>query len=165
MATLQQLREGVSEFWDTLMEGWQSLYRRAYGALTHFRPGRAGGRNAGGTLATRGVGWAMLPAEVVDQGDRVLVRLEAPGMDLADLDIEVTDNYLVVRGEKQTEQERTEGNYFVSECAYGSFERAIPLPDEIAPDQARARYRNGVLRVELPKPAAHRRKTVEVKAG
>jgi HSP20 family protein len=78
-------------------------------------------------------------------------------MERDDFDLQVLDDYLVVRGEKQLERERTEGQYHVTECAYGSFERAIPLPGEVETGKARARYTRGVLRVELPKTAGGRR--------
>ena len=48
--------------------------------------------------------------------------------------------------------------------AYGRFERAIPLPDEVESEQAKASYRNGVLRIELPKSGSRRRRTIEVNA-
>ena len=77
--------------------------------------------------------------------------------------MQVQDDYLVVRGEKQMSQERTEGGYRISECAYGSFERAIPLPAGVEPDGASASYKRGVLRVELPKSVQHRRRGITVK--
>ena len=82
-----------------------------------------------------------------------------------DFDIQVLDQYLVVRGEKQVERERSEGRYHVTECAYGSFERAIPLPEEVESAKAKASYKKGVLRVELPKSAASRRRTIHVDVG
>ena len=60
------------------------------------------------------------------------------------------------------EQARSEGRYHVVECAYGSFERAIPLPDDLDTDKATASYRRGILKVELPKTAAARAKSVMV---
>jgi HSP20 family protein len=65
---------------------------------------------------------------------------------------------LIVRGEKGIQKEHTEGHYHVKECAYGRFERAIGLPDEVDSDQAQAGYKNGILRIELPKSVNKRRK-------
>ena len=64
------------------------------------------------------------------------------------------DDYLVVQGEKQVEQEHKRGRYRITECAYGRFERAIPLPENVDADRATEKYRHGVLRVELPKTNA-----------
>jgi len=166
MATLQQISEGVGEAWGSLMDGWRRLYRRAAGAITRFSPGRrerwTGDTQQSRALALRSAGWGVLACEVYDDDDRVIVRLEAPGMEKDDFDLQVEDDYLVVRGEKQMAQERTEGGYHITECAYGSFERAIPLPAGVETEGASASYSRGVLRVELPKSAQHRRRSISV---
>lgn len=168
MSTLHQLREGLNEAWDTLVDGWQRLYRRASGAITRFTPGKKAREDEPGIgheMTVRSAGWGVLAAEVFDDDDQIVVRLEAPGMEKDDFDLQVLDNYLVIRGEKHYEKERTEGQYRVTECAYGHFERAIPLPEEVESDKAHATYKKGVLRVELPKSACGRRRkvTVEIK--
>jgi len=113
-------------------------------------------------VARRSAGWGVLASEVFDDDDNIVVRLEAPGMDKDDFELKVLDDHLVVRGEKRVERERTEGRYHVSECAYGRFERAIPLPEHVESGKAHAKYKNGVLRVDLPKAAPRRRRTVKV---
>ena len=165
MSTLQQFREGMNQAWDTLVDGWRDLYRRAASAITRFTPHRPKGELVAGDkeeIAIRSSGWGVLAAEIFDDDDRVIVRLEAPGMEPGEFKLEVVDDMLVVRGEKQIQRERTEGRYHVSECAYGSFERAIQLPDEVESEKASARYRRGVLRVELPKSVARRRQRIKV---
>jgi HSP20 family protein len=165
MATLQQISEGLGEAWGSLLDGWRRLYRRAAGAITRFSPGSSAGRletQQGREIALRNAGWGVLACEVYDDDDRVVVRLEAPGMEKDDFDLQVVDDHLVVRGEKQMAAERTEGGYRISECAYGSFERAIPLPAEVEADGASASYRRGVLRVDLPKLQQHRRRNITV---
>lgn len=166
MIPMNQLREGLNEAWDTLLDGWQRLYRRAASAITRFTPGKkaeeGADAEAGQEIAVRSAGWSVLAAEVFDDDNAIVVRLEAPGMEKADFDLEVLDNYLMIRGEKQVERERTEGRYHVTECAYGRFERTIPLPEGVESGRAQAGYKNGVLRVELPKLASRRRKTIKV---
>lgn len=164
MSTLHQLREGLNEAWGTLWDGWQRLYRRAAGAITRFTPARHEEESTARDLALRSSGWGVLAAEVFHDDDRVVVRLEAPGLDSADFDVQVLEDCLVVRGEKRIARERTQGRFHVTECAYGCFERAIPLPEAVQSDQAHASYRNGVLRVELPRAAQARRKTIAVQA-
>jgi HSP20 family protein len=93
----------------------------------------------------------MLGGDVFEDEQRVVVRLEAPGMNKGDFDIQVQGDALVVRGEKRFERESTEGRWRVLQCAYGSFLRTVPLPAAVKGEQARASYRNGVLKVELPK--------------
>ncbi len=166
MSTLKQFRNGLNEAWDSLLDGWQRLYRRAAGAITRYTPGKKQtGKGAGAKgreLARRNAGWGILAAEVFDDDDRVVVSVEAPGMKRGDFDIEVLGNHLVVRGEKQMRREHSEGAYRISECAYGRFERAIPLPDAVESGKASASYKKGVLRIELPKKASSRRKRIKV---
>lgn len=165
MSTLQQIREDVTHAWDRVVDGWGQLFRRAAGALTRFTPGAHGGDAAEGSrgdMAIRGSRWGLLAAEVYDDDERVVVRLEVPGLDKNDFDLQVVDNYLVVRGEKRIASERTEGRYHVQECAFGRFERAIALPDDVETARATAEYENGVLRVELPKSPTGRRRTIPI---
>lgn len=168
MATWQQLRESVNRAWDSLLDGWNQLYHRASGAITRFIPG-SGKENETDKETTdivrRSSGWGVLAAEVFDDAKNVVVRLEAPGLDPDEIDLRVMDNMLVVRGEKRLQREHNDGRYHVLECAYGSFERAIPLPDEVDSNQARADYKRGVLRVELPKSGNRRPNTIKVKVN
>lgn len=152
---LDDLKHGFGNIWDSMAEGWQRLREGAVGALTRFRPGEHG------TLPARSEvddsfywpshGWSLLGGDVFEDDQRLVVRLEVPGMDKADFDIEVQDDLLVVRGEKRFEKESTQGRYRLLQCAYGSFRRVVPLPAQVLADQAKAGYRNGVLRIELPK--------------
>lgn len=154
MATWQQLRENVSRAWDSLVDGWHQLYERASGAITRFVPGASKlnpTEKEQHELARRSSGWGVLAAEVSDDKKCVIVRLEAPGLEPDEIDIQVVNSMLVVRGEKRLQKEHEDGRYHVVECAYGSFERAIPLPAEIDLNNAKANYKHGVLRVELPK--------------
>lgn len=160
MSPLQQFREGIGMAWDALLEGWQQLFRRAGRAITRFYPrGRSGEMVSREDNADviRNVGWGVLAAEVVEDDEKILVRLEAPGMDREDFDIEVSDGALVVRGEKRYQREDAGSTWYVAECAYGGFQRVIPLPAAVDAKAARASYRQGVLRIELPKAAPRRR--------
>jgi HSP20 family protein len=166
MSTLHQMQEGLNEAWGTLVDGWQRLYRHAAGAITRFTPGKRTreGADAGEQQVTvRSAGWGVLAAEVFDDDDKIVVRLEAPGLEKEDFDLQVMEGYLVVRGEKQVAREHSEGQFYVTECAYGRFERAIPLPDEVQADKAHASYKNGVLRVEFPRTEPVRRRKISVK--
>ena len=159
MSALQQFKEGLGQAWDAVVEGWRQLFQRAGRALTRFRPG--GDEEEGREVAVRSSGWGLLAAEVSEGDKTVTVRLEIPGLEKEDLDVEVEDQTLVVRGEKRISREHRGDTYHLTECAYGRFQRVIPLPAPVDPARARARYRNGVLEVELPKTAAARRVSVK----
>ncbi len=153
MKTMDELRSGVASAWESLTEGWDGLRTRAAQALTRFRPGEKSNLPAAAELdePLAGSGWGLIGGDVFEDEQRVVVRLEAPGMDKRDFELEVVGDALIVRGEKRFERERSEGRWRVVQCAYGSFHRSVPLPAAVNADQAQASYRNGVLRVELPK--------------
>jgi len=151
MATFQHISEGAGAVWHNLVDGWRNLSRRASRAITRFTLGRDTVSGGSQEMNERSAGWGVLACEVFDNDKNIIVRLEAPGMEKDDFDLQVIENYLLVRGKKQMTKERTEGGYHISECAYGRFERAIPLHDEVEIKKAKASYKQGVLRVELPK--------------
>ena len=152
---LDDLKHGFGNIWDSMAEGWQRLREGAVGALTRFRPGERSAMPARSEVDDSfywpSHGWSLLGGDLFEDDQRLLVRLEIPGMDKADFDIEVQDDLLVVLGEKRFESESTQGRYRLLQCAYGSFRRVVPLPTQVLADQARASYRDGVLRIELPK--------------
>lgn len=166
MEQLQQLRRGLNRAWDGLVEGWQHLWHNAAEAVTRFTPSREE-EGAADTrqLLSQASQWGVLPAEVRETGDAIKVRLEAPGMEADDFDLQAQGDLLVVRGEKRANREERDGDYLRVESAYGRFERAIPLPAEVDADGAQARYRRGVLHVTLPKSSRERSRRVEVQTG
>lgn len=165
MSTLQQLREGLEHTWDSLAEGWSHLRDRASQALTRFQPGYRDGslETADEQFLRHSARWGLLAAEVQETSDSVQIKLEAPGMSADGFDIQIHNgNVAVIRGEKQVRHEQKEGRYHIMECAYGQFERAIPLPAEVDETDARARYRDGVLHLRLPKSPAAMARRIEV---
>jgi HSP20 family protein len=97
------------------------------------------------------IGWSMLGGDLFEDDKRVVVRVEVPGMEKDELNVEVQDDRVLIHGEKRFEREDTEGRYRLLQCAYGNFRRVVVLPAAVLPDQAKATYKNGVLRLELPK--------------
>ena len=92
------------------------------------------------------------------------VEAELPGVDENDIDVEVVDNVLTIRGEKRFEKrdEDKKGGYHYVERAYGSFARSVPLPAEIDPERVEAVFKNGVLKLTLPKPPEAQRRAHKV---
>ncbi|MFP5419265.1 MAG: Hsp20/alpha crystallin family protein [Gammaproteobacteria bacterium] len=164
---LDELKEGFASMWDSVADGWRHLTQSAAGAITRFRPGESSNLPAHGDIDddayTPGRSWAMLGGDVFESDDRLVIRLEIPGMEKDDIAINVRDDALVVTGEKRFAREDTEGRWRVMQCAYGSFRRVVPLPVPVLAEQAQASYRNGVLRVALPKAAPGKPKSFSVK--
>ena len=111
---------------------------------------RGGGQRALPPLS-RGL-WAP-QVEVFDRGNNLVVRAELPGLSREDVDVEVDDDALVIRGERHNDVEDEHDGYYRSERSYGSFYRAIPLPEGVDPNACNANFKDGVLEVTLPKPA------------
>lgn len=151
----ENLKDNVGSLWENLADGWRHLRTSTASALTSFKPGEKTDLPAAGEvdddLFQPGRGWAMLAGDVFEADDRLVVRLEVPGLSKDDLDIQVRDDRLVISGEKRFERENTQGRWRVMQSAYGNFRRVVPLTVPVKPDEAKASYKNGVLRVELPK--------------
>lgn len=92
--------------------------------------------------------------DVFTEGDTLFVRAELPGIDPANLTVEVEGTVLHIEGEKREEHEIEEGDRFVRECRYGSFKRDVMLPEGVLPESIDARFDNGVLTVSVPLPQA-----------
>ena len=165
-----QLKQGADQVWESLSEGWRELSARASGALTRFRSA-SGDPPAGDSPAARQgrlpqmAGWAFMAADVFDDADKVIVRIEAPGLQRVDFSVELDGDVLTVRGEKRIDRETTEGRWRVVQCAYGSFRRDVALPVPVKADKTQASYRDGVLRVELPKADQARVRRVAVQTA
>jgi HSP20 family protein len=168
MNKLDQFKQGIGHAWESLTEGWRDLSQRAGSALTRFRPdsatSAAEGAAAAEDLPAMG-GWAFMAADVFDDDDKVVVRLEAPGMRREDFNIELDGDLLSVWGEKRLERESSRGRWRVMQCAYGSFRRDVPLPVPVNGEKTRAIYRDGVLRIELPKAEGARTRRIDVRVG
>lgn len=165
MSTIEELRDGLGQALFTVAEGWHQLRQRAAQALTRFTSERPAGEveTAADQVAGRASRWGLLAAELRENDTHLALRLEAPGLDPDDFEIRVVDDYLVVGGEKRVERERRHGHYHMMECAYGRFERAIPLPAAVDEDHIEARYRQGVLTVILPKVQPSRTNRIKIK--
>ena len=79
------------------------------------------------------------------------IKLDVPGMDESDLSLEVKDDVLVIRGQKQEKSEDKDKHYYRIERSYGAFQRTLALPDDANADEIEARLDNGVLRLEIPR--------------
>lgn len=101
--------------------------------------------------------------DVSETKSDIIVKLEIPGMDPKDLDLSLSDGTLTIKGEKKREHEEKDENYHCIERSYGSFVRSIPLPKEVKHDKVSASYKNGVLKVVLPKSEEARTKEVKIK--
>ena len=111
-----------------------------------------------------GRGWS--PAvDMVDKKDEIVLRADLPGPEQKDIQVNVENGMLNIRGSRQDERETKEDDYYYSERWSGSFTRTIPLPAGIDPEKIRATFKNGVLEVHVPKSAQATGKSIEIKAA
>ena len=105
--------------------------------------------------------------EITEDATGLSVRAELPGLEEKDVEVELTKDHLILKGEKRDESERTEGQTHYTERSFGSFQRAVPLSFEIEEDKVEATFKKGILTVKLPKTSRARSETkkVSVKAA
>ena len=109
---------------------------------------------------------AMVPTMDVAETDKEIeITAELPGLEEKDVQINVADNILTIRGEKKAEKEQKDKNYRMVERSYGAFERSLELPEGVNADAIKASIDKGVLKVTVPKPAPAQVKKIEVKSA
>jgi HSP20 family protein len=106
-----------------------------------------------------------LPAvDVFDRKDAVVLKAELAGMNPDDIEIEVEDNVLTIKGERKFEERVDDERYYRVERRYGNFQRSLALPQGVRPEEIAAAYDDGILTVTVPKAEEEKPKKIEVKA-
>jgi len=127
-----QLRQNIDEMFDRFLGDWSggmNWLDKPFGTFGSFMP----------------------EVDVSETSKEVRVTAELPGMEQKDLEVSFLDGAVTIKGEKRQEHEEETGGMYRSERQYGTFERTIPLPSEVDPDKGQASFKNGVLRITLPK--------------
>ncbi|MFN0146728.1 MAG: Hsp20/alpha crystallin family protein [Dehalococcoidia bacterium] len=114
-------------------------------------------RNGGEEL-----GAAALGLDVFETNEEYVVKAAIPGVDPKDVDIQVEDDVLTIKGEFQQKDEANEENYLRRELRYGAFQRSLRLPPTVDAEKAAASFEHGVLKLTLPKKAEARAKTIKI---
>ena len=101
-------------------------------------------------------------AELIEKDDALHLKLEVPGMEAKDLDIQVMADQVAIAGERKSETKSESNGSTRSEFRYGKFQRIIPLPVRIQNTNVTAEYKNGILNLTLPKSEEEKNKVVKV---
>jgi HSP20 family protein len=101
--------------------------------------------------------------DVSETKDNFVVKAEVPGIDAKDIDISLSGDVLTIKGEKKQEREEREEDYHLVERSYGGFSRSVRLPAEVESGKIKASYKNGILKVTLPKSEKVKAKEVKIK--
>jgi HSP20 family protein len=136
---LESFRNEMDRLWDTFFEG--KPRRRKAGEDGEWFPS----------------------LDVSETKSDIVVKVELPGMDPKDVDISLSDGLLTIKGERKYEKEEKEEDYHFIERSFGTFARMVRLPKEVKRDKISASYKNGILKVILPKSEEARTKEIKIK--
>jgi HSP20 family protein len=119
--------------------------------------------NPFGELETMNDAWS--PAvDVFETDNEIVIKAELPGMDAKDIDIRIEENKLLLKGERRFAKETKNENYHRVERSYGNFSRAFSLPAFVDEAKVRAEYKDGLLKVALPKKETTKPKQIKIAA-
>ncbi|HVT96457.1 MAG TPA: Hsp20/alpha crystallin family protein [Acidobacteriaceae bacterium] len=136
-----------------------ALQNRMNSLFQDFNRGQSEGEAAFTTAAF------VPPVDIYEDEHKIVLKLEVPGMKENELDIQLENNVLTVKGERKFEKEEKEENFHRIERRYGSFYRSFTIPNTVNPEGVKANYDAGVLRVELEKRAEAKPKQIKVAVG
>lgn len=91
------------------------------------------------------------PVDILEKGNEVILKIDLPEMNQNEIDIKVEENTLIIQGERKFVKETSDTNYLQIERPYGTFRRTVAFPREIDQEKVKAAYKDGVLRVVLPR--------------
>ena len=103
--------------------------------------------------------------DVVEKDDAFVVTCDLPGVDMKDLEVNIANNVLTIKGEKKDSREVKEAKVYRQESWFGSFQRTLSLPDIVDPDKIEAVMKDGVLKITLPKKEEVKPKQIAVKVS
>jgi len=147
---LQQLREEMDRLFDGFFS--RSVVPGGRRDLWNWEPFRAFG----------GDGRFAAPIDLKESDKEYTVEAELPGMSEKDIELELHDGMLTLKGEKRSERDEKKDDYHVTERSFGSVRRTIRVPDGVDEDRISANFKNGVLTVTLPKSKEAQKKARKI---
>ncbi|MBI2623568.1 MAG: Hsp20/alpha crystallin family protein [Candidatus Liptonbacteria bacterium] len=105
-----------------------------------------------------------LTIDVYQTPSEIVIESTIAGVNPEDLDIDVTNDSVTIRGARKREKEVKDEDYFYRECYWGRFSRSVILPQEINPEDAEVSFKNGILSIRLPKLVRRKSKKLKIKA-
>ena len=123
--------------------------------------------NEGYTTGRRedGFGSWIPPVDIFEKAENLVIRVEVPGIDKDDLDVQIENGVLTLRGERHRDQDVTDENAYRVERLFGSFTRSFTLPTTVDPSRVGASYKDGILEIVVPKMEEAKPKKVKIQAA
>lgn len=100
--------------------------------------------------------------DIYEKDNNIIIEAEIPGAKKEDIQVKIKDNNVIIKGEVKKEEEKKEENYYRSERFYGSFERVIPLPTEVKPEESKAEIKDGILKLTIPKTVSEEEHEIKI---
>ena len=100
--------------------------------------------------------------DIYETDEAIILKAELPGIKKEDVSVEIKDNVLTLRGERVEDKKIKEGSYFRKERCFGTFSRAFNLQHRVQPDKIKAKFKDGILEIEIPKPEEEKPKQITV---
>jgi HSP20 family protein len=100
--------------------------------------------------------------DVYEESDRFVIKAELPGLDRKDIEVDLNDRVLTLKGERSFENEVKEDGYYRKERAFGKFHRAFTLPANLNADEIKAEFKDGLLTINIPKPEEEKPKQITI---
>ena len=104
----------------------------------------------------------MPKVDVIERDNEVIVKAELPGVEKKDIDISVTKNSVTIKGSTSHEEKEEKGDHYRCEISRGSYSRTLTLPAEVNEDKTKAKFKNGILELTLPKVEKSKRRKVKI---
>jgi len=115
-----------------------------------------------GESEDRGAGiWRPL-VDILDTETAIVIEVEVPGIDKDDISIDLKENVLTIKGERKQQADRQDENYYQRERRFGWFQRTFTLPGYVQPESIKATFKQGVLKIEIPKPEERKPKQITI---
>ncbi len=155
-------------------EPWPSL--GPFGMMRHFtdevdrlfdRMFEGYGFPSRGRLSSWGVSERFSPnVDIFERDGKLVIRADTPGLTKDDVKVDITDDAVIIEGERKYEHEQRDEGVYRSERGYGQFQREIPLPEGVKTDTATANFKNGVLEVIMEAPQLSKsRRRIQIQEG
>jgi len=159
---VNRVRNEAQHAWENITDQYSHLAQLKNAAFVAFKPSEGEALEAGQGNGKDETHWALLPIDSYEMDDQLVINVEMPGMELADIQISIDGNDLVLAGEKRCPPELSQGDQkFSQEIAYGSFERRFALTGQrLKKTGYETHYTHGVLSISLPYDGEGRRDTV-----
>ena len=100
--------------------------------------------------------------DLYEDKDQIVVKAEIPGVKKEDVSLTLTEDMLTIKGERKAEKEERRENFYRMEGSYGMFSRTLQLPRPVKFEEAKAEYKDGILRIVLPKSETSKTREIKI---